>query len=107
MDENGRRHSTFDAFIPRQVASSRTNLYVCTEVLVTKLDIQHTREGPRAVGVLFQRDLREGVVQTTPQYHAVAKREIVLCAGAIANPQLLQLRYCYSPLVAEPTHTRF
>lgn len=92
MDERGRRHSTFDAFLPRRVASSRPNLYICTEVLVTKLDIQQTGKGPRAVGVFFRRDSDHGEGQPMHHYRATAVREIVLCAGAIADPQLLLLR---------------
>ena len=74
---NGRRESTARTFL-RQ-AGSRPNLRVETDAAVRRILV----EQGRAVGVVFrQRDLIREVR---------AGREIVLSAGAIASPQLLEL----------------
>ena len=92
LDESGRRQSTFDAFLSYEVASRRQgNLFVCPNVVVSKIDLQPTETGTRAVGVYFQRDAREDSGSTT-QFYVSARHEIILCAGAIASPQVLLLR---------------
>lgn len=90
MDENGRRFSTFDTFIPRK--ASRPNLFVCPGVIVPKVDFQPSKDGLKAVGVVFQHDPARSGGQSTPSYHVLAKREIVHCSGAVGDPQLLMLR---------------
>jgi len=74
--KRGRRWSAADAFL--KPALHRPNLKVITEALVTRVRI----EGGRATGVEF----RAGGEQ-----YAAAKREVVLAAGAIGSPQILQL----------------
>ena len=73
----GRRWSAADAFL--RPASKRKNLTVETECLVGAI----TFEGRKAVGVSYTRG--------GAALHALAGREIVLCAGAIGSPQLLML----------------
>jgi choline dehydrogenase-like flavoprotein len=75
---NGRRWSAADAFL--RPALDRPNLEVRTGVLVRGVDL----EGSRATGVRYRdRFRRERVVR--------ADREVILAAGAIGSPQLLQL----------------
>lgn len=74
---NGRRMSAARAFL--RPAMKRSNVRVETHALATKILF----EGSRATGVQYQRD---GRLVT-----AYAGREIVLCAGSVATPQLLQL----------------
>jgi len=74
--KRGRRWSAADAFL--RPALNRPNLTVKTGVLVTRVRI----EGGRAAGVEF----RAGGEQ-----YVAAKREVVLAAGAIGSPQILQL----------------
>jgi len=74
--KSGRRWSAADAFL--RPALNRPNLTVRTGVLATKVRI----EGGRAIGVEF----RAGGEQ-----YVAAKREVVLAAGAIGSPQILQL----------------
>jgi choline dehydrogenase-like flavoprotein len=74
----GRRWSAADAFL--RPALKRPNLTVVTGALVTGVEL----EGTRAVGVRYQ-DSR-GRSQL-----ARADREVVLAAGAIGTPQILQL----------------
>ena len=73
----GRRWSTAGAFL--KPAARRPNLTIATETQATRLLI----EGRRAVGVELK---RHGQIETVR-----ARREIVLSAGAINSPHLLQL----------------
>lgn len=63
----------------------RPNLTVMSEVLVSRVLIEEGdgTSPPRAVGVAWQKDGQRG--------ETLAAREVVLSAGAIQSPQLLQL----------------
>lgn len=74
---DGRRWSTAVAYL-RQ-ARRRPNLIVRTHARVSRIVF----DGTRATGVEYTSD---GIVR-----HARAAREVLLCAGAIASPQLLEL----------------
>jgi len=74
---NGRRSSTARDFL--RPASNRLNLEVRVNTLVTKILI----EAGRATGVIVKQD---GYSETI-----LAKREVILCGGAINSPQLLML----------------
>lgn len=74
---NGWRWNTAKAFL--RPAKDRPNLQVVTEAQVTRL----TFDGTRATGVEMRRDGR--VIR------GEATREVVLSAGAIGSPQILQL----------------
>jgi choline dehydrogenase len=76
-NRNGRRCSAAVAYL--RPARSRPNLKVITGALVHGLDL----DGRRATGVRYARN---GRVET-----ATAAREIVLAAGAIGSPHILQL----------------
>lgn len=73
----GQRISSSRAFL--RAAMKRPNLTVMTDTLVEKVVF----EGRRAVGV---RCRRKGVAEIVR-----AAREVVLCAGALESPKLLQL----------------
>lgn len=73
----GRRWSSADAFL--RPAKKRPNLHIVSRALVEKVVI----ENGRAIGVQYRS--REGV-----QMARVAK-EVILSAGAINSPQILQL----------------
>jgi choline dehydrogenase len=74
---NGRRCSTAVAYL--RPAQNRSNLRVETDAHAMAVLF----EGKRACGVRYRRD---------GQVHTVrARREVVLCAGALQSPQLLQL----------------
>jgi choline dehydrogenase-like flavoprotein len=81
----GRRFSTNDAFLPKGVVRQRANLRVCLGVHVQKILFASEVGELRAEGVLVESE--KGV------YTVRARREIILCAGAIVTPQLLLLRY--------------
>ena len=73
----GRRWSTYDAFL--KPARDRFNLTVATGALAARVLL----DGDRATGVVF----RQGGADQT----VLARREVVLCGGAINSPQLLLL----------------
>lgn len=74
---NGRRCSTAVAYL--RPAQDRPNLRIETDAHAMAVLF----EGSRACGVRYRRD---GQVRTLR-----ARREVVLCAGALQSPQLLQL----------------
>ena len=75
-----RRHS-YAAFL--QPHRDRPNLTIKTNALVRRIVIEPSAEGPRAVGVELEHEGR-------PVF-ARARREVVLCAGALESPKLLML----------------
>jgi len=74
---NGRRMSAARAFL--RPAMKRSNVRVETNALATRLLF----EGRRAVGVEYEKDGRKIIVR--------AGREVIVSAGAVNTPQLLQL----------------
>ena len=74
---NGVRWNASKAFL--RPAMKRPNLTVMTGALVKKLRL----EGRRAAGVEF--------FQGGEEVYAEARRETILCAGAVGSPQILQL----------------
>ena len=77
----GRRFSVVNGYL--QPARRRPNLTIVTGALATRVLI----EGDRAVGVAY-RAAGDGPAD---EDEARAAREVVLCAGAIGTPHLLQL----------------
>lgn len=74
---NGRRHSAAAAYLVPVL--TRANLEVRTAARVTRL----TLDGRRAVGVEYLRNGQRELVR--------ARREVILCAGAVDSPRLLLL----------------
>lgn len=78
MGRKGRfRHSTARAIL--RPAQRRFNLRIETRVHARRILV----DGRRAIGVEYQRG---GSIQ-----QALARREVILCAGSVNSPQLLQL----------------
>jgi choline dehydrogenase-like flavoprotein len=75
----GRRFSVLDGYL--RPARRRPNLTIVTDALVTRVLL----EDGRAAGVAYRLDGDEAEEQ------ARCDREVVLCAGAIGSPHLLQL----------------
>ncbi len=73
----GRRFSAADAYL--RPAARRANLRVMTRAAATRVLF----EGRRAVGVEFMRGGQPHL--------ALARREVILCAGALQSPKLLML----------------
>ncbi|KAG6835308.1 hypothetical protein H0H93_002871 [Arthromyces matolae] len=88
VDTGSHRHSTFHAFLPPKVASARkAHLHICPGAAVTSLDVVEDADQSHVKGVSFQ--AATGGDKTV--YYARARREVILSAGAIANPQILLL----------------
>ncbi|KFA69372.1 hypothetical protein S40285_08474 [Stachybotrys chlorohalonatus IBT 40285] len=86
IDSNGQRHSAERAYLPYEVANERRrSLHICTLATVVKLDIPVDSE--RATGLILQGDPS----CMNRHVRVKARREIVLCAGAVCTPQILQL----------------
>ncbi|MDP7065284.1 MAG: GMC family oxidoreductase N-terminal domain-containing protein [Arenicellales bacterium] len=77
MIRSGKRHSAATGFL--HPALSRSNLHLRTHAHVTRVN----SENGHVVGVSYQMD--------GDTYHARARRETLLCAGAISSPHLLQV----------------
>lgn len=93
MDRSFYRHSTYRAFLPVETMRARqANLKVCTGAVASRIEFETTTNGTlKAVGVHFEagdRSLEKG-----RSFFARARKEVVVCSGAIASPQLLLLRY--------------
>ena len=91
MDERGRRQSTFEAFLPRRIAQERkSHLHICTGTTTLKIAVkQGDRNELQAHGVYIvpASDI------TADPFFVTARREVVLCAGPLGNPQILQRRF--------------
>lgn len=74
---NGQRWSVVDGYL--KPALGRDNLTVLTGSRVLRIEL----EGTRCTGVTYERDGKRETV--------AAVREVVLCGGAVQNPQLLEL----------------
>ncbi len=81
--KDGRRWSVRDAYL--EPASGRGNLDVRTQALVERLEI---RDG-RAIGVRYSRGGRTETIR--------ARKEVIVAAGAIQSPQILELSGIGSP----------
>ncbi|MFC3674125.1 GMC family oxidoreductase [Ferrovibrio xuzhouensis] len=79
--KSGRRWSAATGFL--KPVLSRPNLDLRLHVHVHRVVIENTDRGPRAVGIEYEQDGR--------RFIARARGEVILAAGAIASPQLLQL----------------
>ena len=80
--KHGLRWNTAKAFL-RPACEGRANLQVWTEAQAARLLLEPGSVGPRCTGVEVW-DGRQMLM-------ARAAREVILCAGAIGSPQLLQL----------------
>ncbi|REF26537.1 choline dehydrogenase [Xenorhabdus cabanillasii] len=74
----GRRSSTARGYLDQ--TTSRSNLTIITHALTDTIKF----EGKTAVGVDFYQGNSSALAQAT------ARKEVLLCAGAIASPQILQ-----------------
>ena len=80
--KDGKRHSAARAFI-HPVKKQRANLTVLTQAQVMKIIFDRSGDEPVANGVVFR---HKGKTVTV-----VANREIIVTAGALRSPQLLQV----------------
>jgi choline dehydrogenase len=88
----GRRWSAAMAYL--RPALKRANLKLQTKSLVTRVLFEAAPGAPRAVGVEVEH--RGQLTQLR------ARREVILCGGAINSPQLLQLSGIGDPALLQP-----
>lgn len=79
----GRRCSTYHAYLEGD-AELRPNLDIVTHALARRIVLEEDDGGLEARGVEYQN--AEGEITT-----AFARREVILCAGAVGSPHLLML----------------
>ncbi|KAL1865060.1 hypothetical protein Daus18300_007407 [Diaporthe australafricana] len=87
IDKHGKRISALQAFLSKKIARERAkHLTICTGVVVSRLDI----DGPAGLvkGVHIQP--AQGHANDT-SFSVKARREVILCSGAICTPQILLL----------------
>ncbi|KAH9930084.1 GMC oxidoreductase-domain-containing protein [Fomitopsis serialis] len=87
LDASGRRHSSFRAFLPADVVANRPNLHVCCGVIATKLEISNGNDNTLSAEAVELQRFSGGSAKRV----ITARREIVLCCGALRTPQLLLL----------------
>ncbi|KZT03996.1 GMC oxidoreductase [Laetiporus sulphureus 93-53] len=86
IDSDGRRSSSFRAYLPRPFVEGHENLHICANTVACKLEFSEENDGTvRAVGVELQ-PIHGRLTRTI-----TARHEIVLTCGALRNPQLLML----------------
>ncbi len=91
--KKGRRWNAAQAFL--HPIRSRPNLTVVSGVQVTELRFDHLDPG-RVVGVNYRRD--KG---SRDSEHSLANSEVILSAGAVGTPQILELSGIGAPAVLE------
>lgn len=85
IDSKGQRSSAAVAYLTEDVAS-RSNLKIAVGQTVTRIIFDESGSEPKAVGVEMASSRSSPV-----RYLARAKREIIVCAGAVHTPQILKL----------------
>lgn len=79
--KDGKRHSAADAFL-HPVMRQRANLTVVTKAQARRVTFDHSGEQPVANGVIYQHKGK--------MIKAIARKEVILTAGALRTPLLLQ-----------------
>jgi choline dehydrogenase-like flavoprotein len=87
-DQNQYRHSTYHAFLPKDLALSRQqNLHIATNTVVEKLQIEKNSNDGKLVARGIDLVSRSGKEKKS----VGAKKEIILCAGVFGSPHILML----------------
>ena len=85
IDSKGQRSSAATAYLPQHVLN-RANLDIGTGAYVNRILFDTSSfDKPRAIGVEFQ------TTKGGPFYEVHARKEVILCGGAINTPQTLLL----------------
>ncbi|KAF8740097.1 hypothetical protein AX14_008726 [Amanita brunnescens Koide BX004] len=84
IDEKRQRVSAESAYLTQDVLA-RSNLKVIVHATVTRVLFENTQSGLRASGVEFSSSA-DG-----PRYRALARRDVIISAGAVHSPHVLKL----------------
>lgn len=84
IDTKGQRSSTAVAYLNAEVAG-RSNLKIAVGQSVTRIILDQSGAQPRAIGVEMAASQHAPI-----RYLAKAKREVILCAGAVHTPHILK-----------------
>ena len=88
IDAQGRRSSTFSAFLPHNLVKERqATLHICTNTVAVKIQTEGEKQTLRAYSVLLR-----STKKTLPDREVRARCEIIVCGGAFGSPQILMLR---------------
>ncbi|KAI1136508.1 GMC oxidoreductase [Hypoxylon sp. FL0543] len=94
-EDNARSYASSAYLVPN---SSRPNLFVLTEALVEEIVLSEGGGEWTATGARFTHG---GI-----SYRAQASREVILCAGSVQSPQLLELSGIGDPQILSGAGTR-
>jgi choline dehydrogenase len=84
IDPNGRRSSSATAYLSKDVVA-RKNLTIAIKTLTTRVLFSSSDFGPRATGIEVAKD------KSSPRFRVSAGREVIIAAGALNTPQILNL----------------
>lgn len=89
IDDRGERTSTFSAFLPYPIVKARKDsLHICISTRVQRIVFQAKPDGSTAIeGIYLHHANNSGQSRFIK-----ARKEIILCTGAISSPQILMLR---------------
>ncbi|KAI1321942.1 hypothetical protein F5Y16DRAFT_413562 [Xylariaceae sp. FL0255] len=89
IDERGRRVSAYRAFLNNHIAIERKkHLFVCTGVVASRLDVDNEAGIVRGV---YIRPVHQSAGRLSTDVYVKARREVIVCSGAICSPALLML----------------
>jgi choline dehydrogenase len=83
---DGKRCSAYEAFLPEHFVRSHSNLKICFGAVVQRLEVTSSGDSQQIDGVYVETE------ESSRDTFYVKAKEIILCAGAVASPQLLLLR---------------
>ncbi|KAI0665482.1 alcohol oxidase [Trametes maxima] len=91
IDEDAHRHSTYHAFLPKDLAFARARtgrLHVCTNTIVERLEVERGQSGEL---VITGATLGPAVEGRGPRRTVTAVKEVILSAGPFGSPRILML----------------
>ena len=90
VDQDRRRVSTLESFLPRATALEREEiLTICTGAIVSQIEFSDDQAEHRAERVIF----KYANPKSDKIFSAKVKREVIVSSGSIGSPQILMLRY--------------
>jgi choline dehydrogenase-like flavoprotein len=86
IDQNGHRHSSYRAYLPQKLAIARqSRLTVCTGVIASRLELDADK------GIATGVHMKAVGSKAGQEVLVKARREVIVCSGAVCSAQLLML----------------